>query len=387
MVRSSSAAKIEWSLLRATCSPEIGSAQLKAIRQLISSSLEWGVLLELAERHGVLPLLHQTLSTMPDCIPSAEMNALEQAYLANLHKALFLSRELIRILDSLQSRNIQVLPYKGLALAETIYKDIALRQAGDIDLLIRPDDLPRIRGAAQELGYVGHSCFSAAQERAFLKSGYELAFDGPAGPNLLEVQWAVQPRFYAVDFDQEGLFARAVTVSVAGREMSTPGLEDLFIVLSLHAAKHAWGRLIWICDLARIMAVQELNWEWIAAEASKLGIVRILRVAATLVHELLGVATPAGLEYQLPPDPGAAALSKEIESHMSSGTAYNPESLGYFRLMLGLREHRVDRIRFVTRLLLTPGPGEWSWVRLPEPLFPLYRLVRLSRLAARLVRA
>jgi hypothetical protein len=63
------------------------------------------------------------------------------------------------------------------------------------------------------------------------------------------------------------------------------------------------------------------------------------------------------------------------------------ESASYFRLMLRLRERRRDQMRFLTRLIFTPGPGEWAVVRLPEPLFPLYRLVRVTRLAAKLVRA
>jgi hypothetical protein len=52
-----------------------------------------------------------------------------------------------------------------------------------------------------------------------------------------------------------------------------------------------------------------------------------------------------------------------------------------------LREQPADRLRFLQRLAFTPGPGEWQSVRLPGPLFPLYRLVRLARVAARLVRA
>ncbi len=67
--------------------------------------------------------------------------------------------------------------------------------------------------------------------------------------------------------------------------------------------------------------------------------------------------------------------------------AYDVESVDYFRLMLRLRERQSDRIRFVSRLALTPGPKEWAAVRLPRPLFPLYRFVRLSRLAARLMGA
>ena len=279
------------------------------------------------------------------------------------------------------------MPYKGVALAEMAYGDIALRQAGDIDLLIRPQDLPRIRDAVRELGYTPHLSLSAAEERAYLKSGYECAFDGAAGPNLLEVQWAIQPRFYAVDFDMAGLFHRAVTITVAGHPMKTPSSEDLLLVLSAHAAKHVWGRLIWLCDIARVMSLPTLDWNWIASQAKDLGIVRILRVTMLLANRLLGATIPAAAQASLPEDPGTPALAEEIQTHIASEAVFNVESLAYFRLMMRLRERPLDRLRFLQRLALTPGPSEWQAVRLPAPLFPLYRLVRLSRLAARFVRS
>lgn len=65
------------------------------------------------------------------------------------------------------------MPYKGLALAETLYGDIALRQSGDIDLLILPQNLRGIRDAVRELGYAPHQHLSEMEERAYLKSGYE----------------------------------------------------------------------------------------------------------------------------------------------------------------------------------------------------------------------
>jgi hypothetical protein len=167
--------------------------------------------------------------------------------------------------------------------------------------------------------------------------------------------------------------------------MKTPSAEDLFLVLSLHAAKHVWGRLIWLCDLARIMSLPELNWNWIASQAAALGAVRILRVSMLLANQLLETPIPAAAEANLPRDLQASALAEEIQGHMSHDTAYDVESWSYFRLMLRLRERQADRLRFVNRLAFTPGPGEWAAVRLPRTLFPLYRLVRLSRLAVRLV--
>lgn len=377
----------EWSLLKAACSFENPGKETESLHSLLCGPIRWKLLFDRAEAHGVQPLLHQLLSSAPDLVPREEMLALDRASQTNLHKALFLSRELIRVVDRLQAISVDVLPYKGVALAETVYGDIALRQAGDIDLLIRPQDFARARKSLRELGYQPHLLLSERQERAYLKSGYECAFDSDAGRNLVEVQWAIQPRFYAVDFDMDALFQRAVAVTVAGRSMEAPSAEDMFLVLSLHAAKHVWERLIWLSDIARIMSSPCLDWSFISSRARSMGIVRIVRVSLILTNRLLGTPIPAAAETSLPTDPEATALANPIQDQIINGTIGDSESFGYFRLMLQLRERRFDRLRFLTRLAFTPGPSEWAAVRFPEPLFPLYRLVRLSRLLARLVGA
>jgi hypothetical protein len=375
----------EWSLLTASCSNLPNAEKLKRLQPILQQPMGWQRLFALAEYHGVQPLLYQALLPLESAVPPAEMRGLQLAYQANLHKVLRLAGELIRLDQRLSALGLEAMPYKGLAAAEILCGDIALRQSGDIDLLIHREDLPRIRDAVRELGYTPHASFSAAEEREYLQSGYEYSFDGTAGPNLLEVQWAIQPRFYAIDFDMDGLFRRAVTINVAGRPVKTPSYSDLFLLFSVHAAKHVWGRLIWLCDIARMMTLPSLDWRWIDSQARDLGIVRILRVTMLLANRLLAAPIPDAAEENLPADRGAAELANEIQTYIVSETAFNIESLAYFRLMMRLRERPADRRRFLRRLVLTPGPSEWKTVRLPRPLFPLYRLIRLSRLAARLV--
>ena len=348
--------------------------------------MRWKILFDLADRHGTQPLLYEALLTVENAVPPEEMSRLQQGHRNNLHRALFLALELIRIVDRLSDVEIEVLPYKGLALAELIYGDIALRQAGDIDLLIRPRDFPRARDAIRELGYTPHLQLSAETEQAYLRSGYECSFDGTAGRNLLELQWAMQPCFYAVDFDMDAVFQRAVTCILAGHRMRTPCVEDLFLVLAVHAAKHVWGRLIWLCDLARIMNWPSLNWDHIEAQSRMLGVARIVQITMQLASRLLDTVPPA-VPASFSRDLGTIPMVEEIETHLISEVAFEVESLAYFRLMMRLRERPADRLRFLQRLVFTPGPSEWEAVRLPRPLFPLYRLVRLSRLAARLARA
>ena len=376
--------KPEWSVLLTACSRLAPDEKQLRLRYLLESRVHWQRLFALADQHGVQPLLHQSLDGVRDLIPAEHWRALEQSHQTNLHKALLLSRELIRIVRHLRESGLDVMPYKGPALAEFLYGDIALRQSGDIDLLVRLPQFSRAQAALAKLGYEPQMSFSHAEQSAYLKSGYECVFDGPAGRNVLEVQWAVEPRFYTVDFDMDCVFDRAVTVAVAGQEMKTPSPADLFLILAVHAAKHAWARLIWISDLARLMTLPSLDWDWIASQAKDLGLLRIVTISMLLANRLLGEAIPEPARDRIPRRKIDEELVSAVQQHILSESAVNVEALGYFRLMLRLRERTTDRLRFLTRLAFTPGPGEWKAVRLPASLFPLYRVVRLSRLVGRI---
>jgi len=355
-------------------------------RKVLPRPLDWEALLRLADQHGTSSLLYRNLSPLGDVVPSPALAALRQRYESNVHRSLFLARELIRILDCLAALGSAVIPYKGVVLSEVYYGDMALRPSGDMDLFVRKHDVARIKSAVRDLGYTLRVPIPEAAQADYIASGYECTFDSPAGRSLLELQWALQPRFYAVDFDMDGLFQRAVSVSVAGRTVKTPSPEDLLLVLSVHAAKHVWGRLIWLCDIAHILKRENLHWDWVQARAREFGIERILRITLLLANRLLAAPIPASIEPATLADHPAQVIAGEIAAAVAAGVSYDVQQLSYFRLMMRLRERKADRLRVLARLTFTPGPGEWDAVRLPKTLFPLYRLVRLARLASRLAR-
>ncbi len=382
---------VEWDLLLAASSPDLNSADagengLGRIRGLLEKPVEWEAVLRLADNHGTSSLLYQNLSRFGDMVPSPVLEALRQRYEKNVYKSLFLTSELMRILDCLEGLGIEVIPYKGVVLSEAYYGDMALRQTGDIDLFVRKRDVGRSKSALGEMGYTTRLEIPENAVEDYIASGYEWTFDGPAGPNLLELQWALQPRFYAVDFDMDGLFERAVKITVAGRSMKTPSPEDLLLVLSVHAAKHVWGRVILLRDIAQMLKLDNLNWDWVRSRARELGTQRILGITFLLVNRFLGAAIPPAVESAIVADRAAQVLADEIAANMAVGLSYDSEQTSYFRLMMRLRERRSDRVRFLARLAFTPGLGEWEAVRLPGALFPFYRMVRLARLGARFAR-
>ena len=376
-----------WDLLRAASLADAKESDLGRIRGLLGqSAIDWEAVLRLADNHGTSSLVYQNFSRLGGLIPASVLAGLRQRYETNVRKSLFLARELIRVLDSLDAPGIDAIPYKGVVFSEVYYGDMTLRQPGDIDLFVRQRDVVGIKKAVRELGYKQRVPIPAGAEDDFIASGYEYSFDSSAGRGVLEIQWALQPRFYAVDFDMEELFERAVWVTVAGRKVKAPCAEDLLLALSVHAAKHVWGRLIWLCDIAQILKRKRLNWDGVRRQARNLGIERILYVTLLLAKRLSGAGIPWPVESAILADPAAAALAEEVAASLAAEVSYDVETVGYFRLMMRLRERRGDRFRFLARLILTPGPGEWEKVSLPKVFSPLYRVVRLARLAGRFAR-
>jgi hypothetical protein len=371
-------------LILACCGDDSDGRLSARIPQILRHGVDWERLVRLADHHGLVPLVFRRLSAEMDASRSPGLEALRQQDNANAHRTLWLTLELLNIHRHLQARGLEVLPYKGPVLAEALYGNVALRQFSDLDLLIRSDDLRTIKEALAELGYEPGLRLAQAAERDYLKSGYEYTFDGARGRNLLEIKWQILPRFYAIGFDVNDFFERAASVTIEGQKLRTLCDQDLMLVLCVHAAKHTWKQISWLSDIVQLARSHALDWVALQAKAESLGVTRIVAVTFLLAHKLLGTVWPAQLGVEK--DRVEELLAQRIVQLMVAEEELDPESMAYFRLMMELRERRRDRFSFWWRLLFTPGAGEWSAVRLPAPLFPLYRVVRIGRLAGRLMR-
>jgi hypothetical protein len=391
-------------LLCALASVEFSPERRERVANWNLSAVDWSEVIRLAEHHGVFPLAARNLIELGRVkdgrgLPLEVERSLRSAYEENLRRSLWFAAELARIMQHFERRQLRALPYKGPVLAQSVYRDLGLRSFSDLDFLISPADFERAKRALAEIGYrpsatLNPAIESPAAERLWLRTGYERSFDSAAGKNLVELQWALLPHFYAVDphsddLRVENLLARAGRTVVGGSEVPCLSPEDLLLVLCLHAAKHLWTRLIWLSDIAETLrsysGTHPIDYSLVFSRARALGIARILGVSFWLVKNVLQTEIPQPAEEIIAADLRAPALGSEFAERLACGATYDFESTEYFRLILKLRERRGDRLRYLWRLVWTPGAGEIAAVRLPEALFPLYRIVRIGRLLRKLV--
>ena len=397
----------EFDLLVACCADSSRNAHADCLRKFLSRALDWDRVLHHVDHHRVVPQVYEALLPISHLVPSQPFDALRSRYQHNARKTLWFTAELLRILSHLKSAGIKALPYKGPVLAQALYGEVTKRQFGDLDILVLPEDVLTAKAALLDLGYKPKIELAPPIEKTYVETGYEYSFNAVHAPNLLELQWRIVPRFYSIDFKVADFLKRADEISLGIQEMEDgrsrpsfriasakrqPALgrpirtlcgEDLMLVLCVHAAKHVWVQLSWLCDIAQLAKSQQLDWNAIQDEAHRLGIERIVSLNLLLAHNLLGTPLPPQINKRLQQDPAATNLADEIQPIIQRSTHYNTESLPYFRLMMRLRERWQDRARLLWRLTFTPSVSEWNAVRLPQALHPLYRLVRLSRLARR----
>ena len=381
-------------LLCKLASAELSLEQRSRIANWNLSALDWSEVLRMAEYHGVLPLVARNLIGLSRGLPVEVERSLRSAYEANLRRSLWFAAEVARIMQRFERRQLLAVPYKGPVLAQSLYRDLGLRSFSDLDFLISSADFDRAKQALAEIGYkpsgeINPAIESPAVERLSLRTGYERSFDSAAGKNLVELQWALLPHFYAVDLRVEDLLARAGKAVFGEAEVPSLSPEDSLLVLCLHAAKHLWTRLIWLSDIAETFrsysGTQTIDYSLVFSRAQSLGIARILGVSFWLVKNVLQAEIPKTVEEIIAADPRVPVLGSEFAARLARGATYDFESTEYFRLIAKLRERLGDRLRYVWRLVWTPGKGEVAAVQLPEELFPLYRIVRIGRLLRKIV--
>jgi hypothetical protein len=362
-------------LLAAVCSEYVTHTDT-GWRDALANHPDPEALTAVADQHGVLPLLARALSLAGISCETVRKRAREIAF----HN-LALAAELVKVVSALRERGIQVLAYKGPALAQQLYGDITLRQFRDLDILVAPTDVLRTREALCQLGYQEAEPFSASLLRKHVASQCEWQMTGTNSGTLFELHWALFPRYASFDLSVAELNQTSVPIEIAGERVRVPDLRDLALVLSAHGTKHFWDRFGWLVDFALVLRDYAAgDAEDLLDDAAEKGMKRILLTSAALAGKILRVELPKAFENAISADRSARVLAETMQRSVYAG-AISEDLLSENVFFLRSRERWSDRVKIVSRLAFTPGPEEWRLVAFPEWAEWLYRPLRMARAA------
>jgi hypothetical protein len=358
-------------------SPEITAR----IRELAGNDLDWDYLFQLARRHAVMPLLYLQLAHEgADLIPPSCLAKLKLQYQENAARNTILTAELCRLIDLFANDGIEAIPYKGPALAQFAYGNVALRRFVDLDVIVRKQEVPRARDVLLREGYVLSKSLTPAQQDLLLRTQHNLQFARDNRRLLLELHWEVAPHLFASSVQENELWQNLTTITINDHQLKALSAEDLLFSLCVHGSRHLWERLGWICDLAELIAHHDLNWTALQSRAEDTDNERMFLLGLYLAQELLQAKLPSEVQQRCASDARLEPLAANVIEHLFNGPTHTPAtSREIFKYNFGVRKSLPARARYLVHML-RPTDSDVGKHSVPPRFTFAYYLMRPFRL-------
>jgi hypothetical protein len=350
------------------------------LRSLADSVSDWDQLVDLALQHQVLPMLSARLADLGPAMPTGVLARIRLEYDRIVLHNLANAAELIAVLQTFEREGIQAMPFKGVVLAASAYGDLLKRPGGDLDVLVRKRDLASGANVLRERGYELETLV-LADGRPKDPKVHEYKFRRRSDGRELELRWRLDLNWgrYTRDLGIDWVWPQRATAMLAGAAVPVLNPNVSLLVLCMHGCKHDWSRLIWVCDVAKLIeSSPKLDWHAVLEEAKRLGLTRAVGLGALLTRRLLNPSIPTFVLELFERD----ETTRRLADHFAINLIDNPGMGPSGRVPHGfqLLDFR-DRLRLILSLdFLRPNERDRSVIDLPRWLCPLYYLLRPLRL-------
>ena len=387
-------ADIEAEFIRACARNQVVTDGSAAIPSMSQEDVDWKRLLRLAARHGGIPTLYRVLSTTGSHLaPGTVLDELRNQHQAAVQHNGALTSELLSLVDFFRAEDLPVLSFKGPELAIAAYRDPTLRPFGDIDLLVKGQDVPRASALLESRGY-----------RLKAEREWQLFFVTEAGVGV-DLHWRLGAEWLPESGSFEDWWRRSRQVSVQGTGVTTLATEDLLLAMGILLTKDCMyrrQRLIQICDAAALLRNHSsLDWASLFERSRTTGTRRMLLFQLALAHEVLGVDLPAPVADSVRRDSSSESLARQVgarffaEADEQWDTSHPRPGPGFagHSFFLHLRERPADKLQYLRivtpgllRLAVTPTARDRALLPLPDLFRAFYYLVRPVRVLFRWLR-
>jgi putative nucleotidyltransferase-like protein len=240
-----------------------------------------------AAQHGVLSLLAAHLP--PEAAPGPLVLVRRARSLHHL-RALAGLRTLT---TEFNSAGIEWLVFKGPVLSEHVYRRPGARGYGDIDLLVRPDD---VAGAVAVLERLGSQALDGGWKLMQAIGNGESAYELPGGV-VIDLHWDVINdcrRRLAFEIAPDTLFRRSQFLQIAGIAVRTFDPIDTVLHVAMHACHSGGDRLRWLLDIQQAILNCERPLHEIFDRAVSMRLDLVLRIMLNRMEAFVGGLHAAG---------------------------------------------------------------------------------------------
>ena len=344
--------------------------------------LDWSKIRDIVLRHRVessfLNVLHNAAVEPPEEIGLTLEERVRETSLRNLEY----SRQLHELSDLFNEYDITALPFKGPVLAEIAYDSVSDRCFDDLDFLVHSEDIQKACQLLEEEGYKrinfpGISVETLIDGTVF-RWGKELRFVNPDNGVPVELRFGfIGGERSDLDIISE-FWERRTVVSVAGETLPVLSPEDRALLVLVHGTKHGWRRLSWVSDTVSIVQ-QDIDWETVMTRAKKYRWRNATIYGLAVVKQLADVTVPDPVKSEIESNRlclwGAQRTATCIQKHPEDKLEY----LEPIATALYLNDQLSGAVAEGINELFAPRKADYELIKLPQPLHPVYTLIRMYR--------
>jgi hypothetical protein len=216
-------------------------AQAETVADELSRRRQWSQAVVLGAAWGVLPRLRQRLSALRVDLGGPARSDLRKLTAAAVARSTLRARKGVKVLEHLERRGIPAAAFKGLAAIASLYHGPQDRMIGDVDILIREEDLEAAISGLAELGFRPDLEGSLANWLAFVRrapgfAGNEALALSDAEKCEVDLHWRLGTH-PSPELETPRVIARAQTVEVLGTPVRVVSPGDGLLLSAHHAIR------------------------------------------------------------------------------------------------------------------------------------------------------
>jgi hypothetical protein len=376
---SATATSPEMEVLLCCARTNMNPLTIERVKGLLKQDIDFMALIGLADRHRVKPLLYHNLNKYaPESIPLSYLQQMQTECRNNSWRNMYLTKELVGILELLEVNGIKAISFKGPVLAASAYGNLSLRQISDLDFLVEEYNFQKAVDLLVAQGY-----------EVMIEVPWEFHLKSSDRAYSIDLHREIVPKHLSCSLSSNYIWENLQTFSLFGTTILNLTPEACLLILCLNGTKDYWQRLNRICDIAELIhANPDLNWQQILEQAEKMGFKRLIFLSLFLARNFLDAEIPDFIWQQVQSDPVVNSLVLLVYKKLFSQTWESSGTVETTLFHIKTRERWQDKAQSFFGLMLLSGwlhPTERDRdvIPLPALLSFLYYLIRPIRILNR----
>lgn len=255
--------------------------------------------LQTISRHKLFPLITSNFLNLLDSDNQVIWRDTNRALaIQSLHLAGILEK----ILKDFSVEQITIISIKGPVLAQSLFGDVGKRHFGDLDLVVKRQDVLKVVGLLEVQGYKKVSPKVGLTEKQwdyYFKYKKDVGLVNREKGVFIELHIGVYRHELLKIADEGMLWEDLEEVVIGGTPIKTMNKNNTFLYLLYHGGQHLYFRLFWLRDVAEAMKRWDLDHQMVLDMSLSMGIDRMVGLGVLLAKELFDVAIPAEYEQYL----------------------------------------------------------------------------------------